>query len=253
MAAVPIGPFVRFIIAASAAAYANWDQLSGLFQRQQELTTAPIFGMYCQHVFQMQNELGAFSDRERGMFGVHYLNTTGGDLDPTWTTADYLAVEAAIEGAWNTWKPNASSSVRLVEHRWYPYGPGVLPPNPPQRVQTLVTPSPGTGNLVAPFQVASTITLRTPLRRHWGRIYLPMFNPPLTANGQISNAAVSSMVTQWKNGLTGAATSQGIVPVVYDRNRHAVLGVTSYEADSVPDIIRRRRPRATAFKSVLTA
>lgn len=250
MAAVPLGPFVRFILFAATGVYQNWDTISGVFDRHVEAPTSPIFGYYVQNLFEMQDAASAFTTRERGMFGVHYINTTGGDLDTTWVTADYAAVESAVQTMWTANAARFSTQVRLVEHRWYAFGPGVNPPNPPIRVTTLGSPIVGTGTISAPHQTATTATFRTALRRHWGRIYLPTFTPSLGAGGQTTQAICDNIAISVATMIKTPNTSQGIVPVVYDRNRHAALGVTAVEVDSVPDIIRRRRPRNPAFKSV---
>lgn len=253
MSSVPIGPFVRFLIAAAAAAWSNWDTISGLFDRKQELSGTPIFGYYCQHVFEYKDGTGAFSPRERGMFGIHYVNSTGGDLDTTWIAADFAAVEAAVQAFWTANQSTIPSSCHLVEHRWYAFGPGVVPPNPPVRVTTLGTPLPGTGTQNDVHQAAMTVTLRTALRRHWGRIYLPMGSQMVSVLGQSTTGLVDALCNSARTMFMSPFTSNGIVPVVYDRNKHGVLGVTALEVDSVPDIIRRRRPRTSNYKKILTS
>lgn len=187
------------------------------------------------------------------MYGLHWINTTGGDLDVTWTTADYQAVEAANEAMWTSLASMIPSGTRLVEHRWYPYGPDVNPPNPPVRVTTLGTPKVGTGAAGGAHQVAETVTLRTPLRRHWGRIYLPLGVHNIATGGQFSSSTVDTIAAAARTMLTASFSSQGICPVVYDRNRRSALGVTAVECDSVPDIIRRRRPRTTAYRKIYTS
>jgi hypothetical protein len=253
MAAVPISLFVRFAIMTSAAVYANWDTISGLFDRAVSNASSPIYGYYCQHVFQMKDSGGGFSDKERGMFGVHYVNTTGGDLDTTWTTADFTAVETAVQTFWSAIAAQISTDFRLYEHRWYPFGPGVHPPNPPSRITTLGTPIVGTGGAVSPHQLACTVTLRTPVRRHWGRIYLPVGLFTSVAGGQGNTAVVDAIANGARTMFLSPSTSQGVVPIVWDRQRHAALGVTAIEVDSVPDIIRRRRPKVASYKKILTS
>jgi hypothetical protein len=233
--------------------YENWDTISGLFDRHVESPTQPIYGYYVQNVFAMKNNAGTFTTRERAMWGTHYINTTGGDLDTTWTTADFVSVESAVATFWGAIATQASSDCALVEHRWYPFGPGTLPPNPPIRVNTLGSPSAGSGAPTGPHQVARTVTLRTPLRRHWGRIYTPSFTSGTLTGGQLATAAVDTLANAAKTMFTSPQTSNGITPVVWDRNRRVALGITAIEADSVPDIIRRRRPRDTAYKAVLTS
>jgi hypothetical protein len=253
VALAPIAPFARFVIMAAGAVYANWDTIKGQFDRAAEVGSVPLLGYYSQHVFEMTDSTGAFSPRERGMFGIHWVNTTGGDPDYTWTSADYLSVESGIETMWTAIAAWISNEVRLVEHRWYGYGPGVVKPNPPSRVTTLATPKLGTGSQASVRQVAQTVTLRTPLRRHWGRIYLPISSFTFDDNGQISASAHTSIANAARTALMVTPAAQGIVPVVYDRQRGSALGVTAVECDTVPDIIRRRRPRTPRARTILTS
>lgn len=254
MAIAPIGPFVRFIITAGYAAYANWDTIHGQFDRAEENSAAPIYGYYVQHIWQMKDSAGSFTDKERAMVGVHWMNTTGGDLDTTWTSADYALVESGFQALWSGLGGMIPDECKLVEHRWYAYGPGVHAPNPPSRITTIGSPLTGTGTAKGPHQVSETLTFRTPLRRHWGRIYLPAF--PVAGNalagGQWTPSAVDTM-TAAASTYMKCGNANGLTPVVWDRNRKSAMGITSVEADSVPDIIRRRRLRVTAYKKILTS
>lgn len=253
VATVPLGPFVRFVIFTATGIYSNWDTISGLFDRHVENATAPIYGYYCQHVFEGKDVSATFSTRERGLFGMHYVNSTGGDLDTTWTTADYTAVEAAVQAFWTANASNISADWRLVEHRWYPFGPAVVPPNPPVRVTTLGTPIVGSGGNGVAHQLASTVTFRTALRRHWGRIYIPFSGMQGFFGGQGPDATVDALANSARTMITGPATSQGVMPVIWDRNRKVALGITAIEADGIPDIVRRRRPRTPHYKKILTS
>jgi hypothetical protein len=257
MSTVAIGPFVRFAIMAAAAVYENWDTISGQFDRAVTDAAGPDYGRYCQHVFEMNDGTGTFSVRERGMYGVHYINITGGDLDRTWTTADFTAVETAQANMWTALSSRISTGCRLVEHRWYKFGPGIhgtrSNPNPPVRVTTLATPIAGSGSGAWAHQVGSTVTFRTPIRRHWGRVYLPIYTGVLGTNGQVSSTSVDAIAAAARTAFMVDPAAQGIAPVVWDRNRHSALGVTALEVDSVPDIVRRRRPRVAAYKVVSTS
>ena len=213
----------------------------------------PVLGHYVQNIFEMKNFGGAFTARERGLFGIHYINTTGGDLDTTWITADFTAVESAIQTFWTAMAGYIFTGVRLVEHRWYRFGPGVMKPNPPVRSTVIGTPIPGTSSSGTAYQVAQTFTLRTALRRHWGRFYLPIGTSALSAPGQWPSSTVDSWAALVKTMFNTPQTSQGITPCVYDRVRKQALGVIAVEADSVPDIVRRRRPRDTGYKAILTS
>ncbi len=253
MSATAFRLFVRYVLIPLGASYANWDSIRDTFARFVEEPDQPDYGRYAQFVFSMKDAAGTFTTRERGMIGLHYLNTTGGDPDYTWTTTDFTAVEGAFVAMVNALAGTIPSAVRWDEARWYKFGPGIFPPNPPVRVQALSgTPA---GAAAEPFvrQVACAVTLKTALRRHWGRFYLPIGTGFWATNGQISNASADEIAGAVRTFLLAPETSQGITPVIWDRHRKAALGVTEIQVDSVPDIIRRRRARTTRYRKQLAA
>lgn len=252
MAIAPIGPFVRFVVTASAAVYANWDTIAGMFERAETAAAGPLYGQYVQHVFEFKDSAGSFSARERGMVGVHWLNTTGGDLDVTWTSADFALVETGFETMWTAITSKIGPDCRLVEHRWYPFGPGAVPPTPPSRVTTLATPKVGSSGFTGAHQICSTVTFRTPLRRHWGRMYIPYQGSGYNPGGVLSSTDVDTLANA-ANAYFKSGVANGLTPCVYDRIRKSCLGITAVEVDQIPDVIRRRRPRTTAYRKVLTA
>lgn len=252
MAAVPLGPFVRYVIMGAVGVYENWDTISGVFDRHVESPTTPIFGQYVQHIFEMKDSSGAFATRERGLTGTHWINTTGGDLDTTWTSADYALVETGFQNYWTSLALYVGNEVRLVEHRWYPFGPGVHPPSAPSRVTTLGSPIAGSSGVGSPHQVAVNLTFRTPLRRHWGRMCLPYFGGSFAAGGVLSSATVDAYANGGSTYIK-SGNANGLSPVIWDRVRGSALGVTAVECDSIPDIQRRRRSRTTSYRKVLTA
>lgn len=252
MAAIgPIVTFARVIVFVSAAAWSNWSTIEGLFDAVHTEPDEPIFGHYCQFVFGMQNAAGSFTTDERGIFGIHYLNTTGGALDTTWTAADFASVELAAAAWWSGSTGKFSTGCRLEEFRWYPFGPGVAPPNPPARITTLATPIAGTNALAWPHQMAGTVTFRTTLRAHWGRIYVPWTPAGVGPTGRNSAAIVDGMMVDVLPFLTDPGESQGVVPVVWDRNRKSAFTITALEIDDVPDVIRRRRPAKTNYRKIV--
>jgi hypothetical protein len=216
-----------------------------------------LFGHYCMSLFEMKNYGGVFTARERGMFGVHYINSTSGALDTSWIAADFAAAEAGLQTFWSSQLNSFSTDVRLVEHRWYPYGPGYhgskSNPIPPSRVTTLATPLVGTSASVWVHQVCTNLTMRTTLRKHWGRVAMPLIISTYSNFGQATSGNVDTWATLWKTATMAGEASNGVVPVIYDRVRHQVYGITAFEADSVPDIQRRRRPRDPGYKKILTS
>jgi hypothetical protein len=248
-----LASFVRFLVDFTAGSGDLGPAQEAQFSERRTLADPPIVGYYSQHIFEMKNQAGAFTTRERGMFGLHWLNTTGGEPDVSWVAADYAAVETGVAALWSTTPTYIGTDIRLVEHRWYAYGPGVVAPNPPSRITVIGSPPVGTNSSNGPHQLASTVTLRTTLRRHWGRIYLPVASSLFGAGGQMTQTNCDNLVNSARANLIGTPSAQGVLPVVWDRNRKLVFGVTQLEVDSVPDIVRRRRPRDTAFRSIVSS
>lgn len=248
-----LATFVRFRVWFEAGSDPNHSVNAGQFVEDIDAPDVPALGQYVQNVFEMADYSGAFGTRERGMFGIHWINTTGGNLDTSWVTADFTAVESAVQTFWTALNLSISSDVRLVEHRWYAYGPGIFKPNPPSRVTT-ITPAAGGGSPGTVRQNATTVTLRTALRRHWGRFYVPVTSSKLgSTHGQLASSDVDAFAAAARTLLTSPGTSQGVVPVVWDRVHNRAYGVSEIEVDSVPDIIRRRRPRTTGYKKIHTS
>lgn len=252
MAAVaPIITFGRYAITAGAAVWSNWDALSRQLDRA-EVNDEPIFGIYCQTVFQMKTAGGAFDDTNRGMFGVHWLNTTGGALDATWDRDDYLAVHSAVAQFATAMASYVPNSIRFTENRFYPFGPGVTKPNPPDEVFGLGGIA-GAASAASPYQLATSVTIRTALRVHWGRFYLPASANNISGNGLFGPSFVTNVASAARTFLSAPGASRGIVPCVYDRVRHTAFGMTELAVDDVPDIIRRRRPPHGILKTVFDA
>jgi hypothetical protein len=84
-------------------------------------------------------------------------------------------------------------------------------------------------------------------------MYLPFNAARPLADGQMPSTDVDTIAAAGRTFLHSAWSSNGILPVVWDRNRHSALSVTSIEVDSVPDVIRRRRPATTNYRAVLTS
>lgn len=248
-----LASFVRFVLDFSAGSGDLSDAERGQFTETRTLDPAEPLGYYSMHVMEMKDGSGTFTTKERGMYGIHWINLTAGEVDRTWTSADYAAVEGAVETFWTAMAALTPSEFRLVEHRWYAFGPQVFPPNPPSRVTTLGTPKVGTATGGSPHQLSTTITLRTALRKHWGRFYYPLAAAQLTAGGQLTTSNVDSFANAAKTKLMVTPSAQGVIPVVWDRNKKIAFGVTAIECDSVPDIQRPRRPRDAAYKKILTS
>lgn len=248
-----LGTFVKFKVDFSAGSGDLGTAEEAQFTESRTVAAGTPLGYYSQHIFEMKNYSGAYTTRERGMYGFHWINLTAGEVDTTWVAGDYTAVEGAVEAFWTALAALIPNECRLVEHRWYAYGSGINPPNPPSRITTLGTPKVGTSTQPWVRQTGGTITLRTTLRRHWGRVYFPLANNIWTTGGQMSSTDCDSVAAAARTMLMVTPNAQGVIPVVYDRNRKIAFGVTQLEVDSVPDIQRRRRPRDTGYKKIYSS
>jgi len=180
-----------------------------------------------------------------------FLNITGGAPDDTWTTADYSTLETIL----TTYLGNAAltmcSTWRFTQISWYRHGPGVVAPNPAQRVFTLSSPLPGNlGTAAQVAQVSSSITFRTAVRKSWGRTYLP-FHQGLTGNQQRPSSTVVDNLATPVNTMIVAAAAADFRLVVVSNTLSAALNVEKIEVDDVLDIVRRRRLKHTSYRKIL--
>jgi hypothetical protein len=183
---------------------------------------------------------------------LDFLNITGGAPDDTWTTSDYTTLEGYITTWLTTVRSFFEAGTKFQQFRWYRVGPGIVPPNPAERVNLLTTPLGGTGagGTVGIPQAACSITFRTAVRRSWGRTYIPATGCFVTSSLEFSSTLVDNLTTATQTLVTSAAGS-GFTLVVISRTLNAALAVEAVEVDSVPDVVRRRRWKHATYKKVL--
>lgn len=188
------------------------------------------------------------------------INITGGNVDNSWTTADYAACEARFDTFWTAYKPNFASWATISEYRWYvreftPIGPGnpFKDSGPPARVTAKAIAGTATSGAIP--QASTTITEKTPWPHHWGRTYLPFFANQNIANGRLTTAVVDTLATAAQTLYAGLATDEffPVVPVTSIKKdpARALVAVTNVQVDDVPDVVRRRRPRNVLYRKVL--
>lgn len=186
---------------------------------------------------------------------VHFdfLNITGGSPDETWTTADYTTLEGLLDTFWSSVSVNFHAGMKMTTYTWYRIGVGVTKPNPAVRQLVKTTPIAGTGTgaVVMPPQVASSITFRTAVRTSWGRTYIPVTaSSNFSTPGRWASSAVDALCGAANTLLTGAAGAD-FYQVVYSKHLSAALNVERLEVDNVTDIIRRRRFPSSTYKKLL--
>lgn len=175
-----------------------------------------------------------------------FVNFTGGNPDDTWTNADYTTLETALT-TWHTAvKSNIATGTKLARFSWHRVGPGVPKPNPAERITDITTPVAGTATRACAPQIAMAISLRTPVRKSWGRTYLP-WAAAAASNGRASTSEADALVASTIT-LAAAAKSNDFGLVVTSAALNSALLVENIVCDTTFDIIRRRRWKHTSYK-----
>jgi hypothetical protein len=179
-----------------------------------------------------------------------FLNLTAGAADDTWTTGDFTTLESAITTWWTAVKPSVSNVNTLTQIRWYRFGTGVAPPNPPVRITSVNVVATG-GGTPCPPQCSTAIALHTGPRRNWGRTYLPMPPSSILSTGGTLNTTNVDTIAAATNTMVGSAATNDFYLVVFSKAKAALLTVESIAVDNVVDIIRRRRWEHPTYRKQL--
>lgn len=194
--------------------------------------------------------------------GFHISNITGGDLDTSWTTQDYVDCETALTEWLVAINSKFSITHTMLDYRWYqrafanPMTADARFQNsgPPLRV----TPKNVIGanvSLPLPYQAAISITFKTAAPRHWGRVYLPgMVGTEVDNNGRW-NSSLCTLMANMTAELVDDLAAKGFQLVVPTTQTDSALQgglnvVTAIQVDDVPDVIRRRRPSTPKIRTI---
>jgi hypothetical protein len=152
--------------------------------------------------------------------------------------------------------------LRLTSIRWHEIGERREEGYPLERVRELDIVGTG-GQGIAP-QVASTVTLMTAARKHWGRVYLPISPTVIGNGGRVLESSVDAYANAFKTwfnsmfNLSGWTSAPfGAIPVIVQRTSlsdglpgvltRRVIGV---RVDDVPDVIRSRRWKSAGYRKI---
>jgi len=204
-------------------------------------------------------------DDDKAQFKLDLLNITGGQPDPTWNDADFLAVEAKLNTFHNAMASSLGSDHTLTRYKWYrmrfqtPYDPTKRFADTGPPVRQVAKNVPGGRSPWLPHQIAMSITLKTSVPRHWGRFYYPspgsgLLEGTTGEGGRWTDAftvSAANNAAQMVNDLY-EADFQVIVPVTQiDKvQTRGYLTTTEVQVDDIPDVIRRRRPRAPQVRTI---
>lgn len=182
---------------------------------------------------------------------MDFQNFTNGEPDDSWTDQDFVLLEQSISshlgglvGMWN-------NKINFNQIRWYRIGPGIAPPNPPVRVTA--TSHAGSGQIQLPPQTAVSVTLRTAVRRCWGRMYLPCSTGSwVHSDGRIDDIAVQSVAGSI-HAIMQEASAADFLPIVYSKTRSKAFSIEAVQVDDLFDVIRSRRYDRALNKHVYDA
>jgi hypothetical protein len=153
---------------------------------------------------------------------------------------------------WVQVRPLVTSKVKVRELRFYdvPSTPGT-DMGDPVLVEPIDLAGTGTG-LPLPPQCAISVTLKTAVRKRWGRFYLP---GPTTAyvdaNGRFDNSG-ATILANAVHDLTDRSGT-GACLVVFSRVHWNHADPTEIQVDDIYDVVRRRRFSEPHNRTIVSA
>lgn len=213
------------------------------------------------------------STEDQDQITMHMLGVTSGAPRAWVAGTDDAAVEAAFGTFWGSVKPSFPTTTHLDIYRWNMSGPSwdvtPSPYNPSVRV-TEVDVAGTSGASMLPPQTAISVTLKTSIRKRWGRVYLPAPTTSLgDAVGRVAATGTYNLhtVADAFKTFVNACVTANVQPVVVSRAHpayttakgHAIAAqvwtaypVTAIQVDDLFDVIRRRRYSAALVKDSQT-
>lgn len=207
---------------------------------------------------------------DAAVFTLNIANITGGQLDGTWTAADYTTCDNAIQELLSSLTSLIATTHTMRDVRYYqaqfnpdlPIGANIWKPGdagtPPKRFAKMGPPAHifiptganGSATTSLPYQVAASVTFKTPAPKHWGRCYLPglgVIDISGSTFGRFGSGTIQTLANAFAEFYDdlGNADFQLVVPTTQQDGKYAtgLSGVTSIVVDDIPDVIRRRRPK----------
>lgn len=199
---------------------------------------------------------------DAGINTYDIVNMSDGNLDTSWTDADFVTCETHFDRFHVDLAAAMTNTHTVDQYRWYKmqFNPLTLsepfvPSGAPVRVieKNMVGSSP---SFPLPFQVAMSVTEKTPLRKHWGRVYLPgMSGAQLaSAHGRWDSAKLATMANSVQNLHEDLNDDQFIphVPVTQFNGQpvRSLYGIDKIQIDDIPDVIRSRRARSVNLRVI---
>lgn len=197
---------------------------------------------------------------DRAVTSIWVAKVVGGGLFTKIPVAEFSAMETKLDTFVTAAMARVHPTWICVEYAWHQYDAS-LPRDetgkgqkagPAARVVVKNIPGASAGTRI-PDQNANTITLRTVSRRHWGRSYWPPFTADqyVGATGRPGSTAVDVLANAF-NTLHDGWQTDGYQIGTWSQFRWAFLTPKQIESDDSPDIIRRRRPKQTNYRKIIS-
>jgi len=247
----PLPPWAKAVLNLAPFAFAGGEALFDHFSESGSAADLAWLHVTC-HAWR-STPSGTQEDRAQIGFDVCKLN--GGVNDATWDTAQITGATDKIKsllGFLAGYQDNncAWNEIRSYVKRFNEIGPGFAPMGDPVHVETISVIGSSSATNVLPYQVALSVTEKTALRKHWGRVYVPCpSTTTLDAWGRYDATTCAAIATIFADAYLALANANYVV-VVPSGGSRALLTVTSIQVDDIPDVQRRRRARTTVTRAV---
>lgn len=207
-------------------------------------------------IVRVQRATPSGTEEDYATMSFDIVNITGGQVDKTWTSADFISCEAAFDEWLTSIKTYMHSSHTVTNYVWYRmrFRETMTPTHrfedtgPPVRNQAKTIVGTNVG-IPLPYQCAISVTERTGVPRHWGRFYIPGFTAAdVDATPGRLDTPTATVVSNVTAELYDDLQGNEFYPVVPVTQVNKVLAgglllVNQIQVDDIPDVIRRRRPR----------
>lgn len=255
-------PWARILIwlaetAASSLIYQHFEAGAEI-QPAGTVEGDPEQGTWRHFQFKAEDTLSAATADDQ-FFTIDVANITNGNVDSSWTDADYTAVFGALDGMCLGLASSIDPRLKLSEIRAYargfnPYSnqKPFTKSGAPEKIHAMAYQ--GTGGGASPPQCTTTVTELTPSRANWGRFYLPTLSSgSWTGSGRMTTPAMTAVLTAVHTAYSDLM-SAGFFPVVPTTSVggskdtgpkpvRTLQTVTGVRIDDVADVVRRRRHR----------
>lgn len=191
---------------------------------------------------------------DRCVYSFALAKIVGGGLYSVLTLAELTTLETPLQIMITAIAAVQPSSYKAVELIWHEHrashgpteaGQETVPPAV-KRTTIAITGSAGVDRTAD--QIASTCTLRTCSRKHWGRFYIPGIRAGRIdpATGRITSLGVNDLLTAVHDFQASAASASAQLGVWSWRHK-AFMPISELRMDDVPDIQRRRRAKQVSY------